>query len=88
MVTNPEVRTIQQYAGGEVDLVGVDVPASLDRRSVGDFEVPGKVRAHIIVRNHAAMLAEPAVEMQAGDRIYFAVSRGNLPMIEQFFNGE
>lgn len=88
MVTNPEVRTIQQYAGGEIDLVGVDVPAGLDGRAVGDFEVPGKVRAHVIVRQHEAILAEPEVRMQAKDRIYFAVTRGDLAKIEQFFNGE
>lgn len=88
MVTNPEVRTIQQYAGGEVDMVGVDVPAALDGRRVGDFEVAGKVRANVLVRKHEATLAEPDVRLRAGDRLSFAVTRGNLHLIEQFFTGE
>ena len=70
---------------GEVEIIGVEIPASLAGRTVNDVDVPGQVRVITLSRSGKMVLPVPGTAFLEGDLINLAVAQDQRDRISAMF---
>ena len=70
---------------GEVEIIGVEIPAALAGRTVSDVDVPGQVRVITLSRSGKMVLPVPGTAFLEGDLINLAVAQDQRDRISAMF---
>ncbi len=66
MVTHPDLHSEYQYGNAEVEMMEVELPATLAGKTVADLTVPGEVAVASIVRAGRAILPVEGSDLREG----------------------
>lgn len=88
MVTHPDLHSEYQFGNAEVQMMEVELPASLDGRLVSDLEVPGEISLAAVVRTGAAVLPTPGFIFEKGDVLFLNVLRESAAKLERMLGYE
>lgn len=83
MVTHPDLHSEYQYGNAEVEMMEVELPASLDGKTVSELLVPGEVAISAIVRDGQAILPTEGSVMRRGDVLFVNVVRESADKLER-----
>jgi trk system potassium uptake protein TrkA len=87
-ILEPNLRTVSVYGGGEVVTVTAEASLPLHGKRIGDVAYPGKFHVNALVREGAAMLPAPRLEIAKGDTLYITVTREALDELKQLLGLE
>jgi len=83
LVTHPDLHSEYQYGNAEVQMVEVELPASLIGKSVTDLAVPGEVAVSAIVRAGQAILPIEGTLFEKDDVLFVNVQRESAGKLER-----
>lgn len=73
LLTFTHLDTKSSLGSGEVEIVEVDIPGSLEGRMVSDVDVPGEVKVISLTRAGKTIIPDAATRFQTGDLIHMAL---------------
>jgi trk system potassium uptake protein len=73
LLTFTNLDTKSSLGSGEVEIVEVDIPQSLEGRMVSDVDVPGEVRVISLTRSGKTSIPSPTTRFQTGDLLHMAL---------------
>jgi trk/ktr system potassium uptake protein len=82
LVTSSDIGAARTLGSGQVDLVDVTVPPTLEGRRLGELEVPAEVRVVALSRSGRTFLADTPVLFERGDIAHLAVAAGSSGRLE------
>jgi trk system potassium uptake protein TrkA len=74
LLCHSELDILESLGNGEVDLIHIEIPPSLIRRTVKDLTVHGEIHVIAITRGGKAFLPTANTEFQAEDTLYLAIT--------------
>ncbi|HEY5540405.1 MAG TPA: TrkA family potassium uptake protein [Coriobacteriia bacterium] len=83
MLLDPKVRSDYAFGEGEVVLVDLEVPDSLDGKRVLDVELPRVLSVVAIERDGKAILLSDTDVINAGDQLFMAIDRDSAPELRK-----
>jgi trk system potassium uptake protein TrkA len=83
MITHPELHSEYQYGNAEVEMVEVELPATLAGKTVADLTVPGEVAVASIVRAGRAILPIEGSAFEKDDTLFINVLRESADKLER-----
>lgn len=83
---DPKIRSDFAFGQGEVVLVEVEAPASLDGKRVLDIELPRVLSVVAVERDGKALLLTDIDEVHAGDQLFMAIDRESIPELRQLLD--
>jgi trk system potassium uptake protein len=83
MLLDPKVRSDYAFGQGEVVLVDIEAPESLDGKRVLDLELPRVLSFVAAERGGQALLLADADEIRTGDRLFMAIERESAPELRK-----
>ena len=83
LVTHPELHSQYQFGNAEVEMMEVDLPASLAGRSIEDLAVPGEIAVSTIVRAGQAILPVEGTIFEKDDVLFINVVRESAEKLER-----
>ena len=83
MITHPELHSEYQYGNAEVEMVEVNLPATLAGKSVSDLTVPGEVAVASIVRSGKALMPVEGSTFEKDDTLFINVLRESADKLER-----
>jgi trk system potassium uptake protein TrkA len=83
MLLDPKVRSDYAFGQGEVVLVELEVPETLDGRRVLDVELPRVISVVAVERDGCAILLSDTDTLKAGDQLFLAVERDSAPELRK-----
>jgi trk system potassium uptake protein TrkA len=81
------VEPIQSLGNGDVDMMNVDLPATLADHPVRDLMMAGELLVVAVSRDNQTILADPSLTLQAGDVLHMAVARNAHKQLNALLNG-
>jgi trk system potassium uptake protein TrkA len=69
----PQLNSIATLGNGAVDLLEVEIPASLAGHTLADLVIPHEIHAVAILRGGKMLLATANMQLQSSDTVYLAV---------------
>ena len=73
MITHRDGDPAISFRRGEVSIISVKVPPSLERLRVNDMAIPGEINVITITREEEALVPTPNTEFRCGDTLHLAV---------------
>ncbi|MCG2796738.1 MAG: TrkA family potassium uptake protein [Actinomycetia bacterium] len=73
------------FGNGEVELMELEIPTSLDERRLSDFEIPGEVLVASVVRLGEAFIPVPSTTLHARDLLNVVVLRSSMDKFKKMF---
>lgn len=83
MVTHPDLHSEYQYGNAEVEMMEVELPATLAGHSIEELAVPGEVAVAAVTRQGLAMLPTEGFTFQKGDILFINVLRESAEKLER-----
>ncbi len=83
MITHPDLHSEYQYGNAEVEMMEVELPASLAGKTPADLLVPGEVAVSALVRNGQAILPVEGTTFEKGDLLFINVLRESAEKLER-----
>jgi trk system potassium uptake protein TrkA len=83
MITHPELHSEYQYGNAEVEMVEIELPATLVGKTVGDLTVAGEVSVASIVRAGSAILPIEGSTFEKHDTLFINVLRESADKLER-----
>jgi trk system potassium uptake protein TrkA len=83
MITHPELHSEYQFGNAEVEMVQVELPATLAGKTVGDLTVPGEIAVASIVRAGRAILPIEGSSFEMHDTLFINVLRESADKLER-----
>ncbi len=83
MITHPDLHSEFQFGNAEVEMVGVELPATLIGKTVADLTVPGEVAVASIVRGGRAILPIEGSSFEKDDTLFINVLRESADKLER-----
>ena len=83
MITHPELHSEYQYGNAEVEMVEVELPATLAGKTVADLTVPGEIAVASIVRVGKAILPVEGSTLEKDDTLFINVLRESAEKLER-----
>lgn len=87
LITSSDIAASATLGGGQVDVVDVVVPPTLDGRRLGEIEVPSEIRVVALTRSGRTFLADAPVRFARGDIAHLAVAAGSHGRLETLLQG-
>jgi trk system potassium uptake protein TrkA len=88
LLSHKDFYSLASFGNGEVEIVEVDVPASLEGRLAKDIAIDFEAMPVCIVHNNVANVASLNSVLQRGDKVYLCItSRGKDKLQNAFFGG-
>jgi trk system potassium uptake protein TrkA len=81
-LTHTEMDVWQTFGHGEVSLVNLEVPSTLNGRNVNQLNVPGEVMVVSITRNEQAFIPVSGTDFQEGDILNLVVLSSAMERLE------
>ncbi|MEI7815524.1 MAG: TrkA family potassium uptake protein [Coriobacteriia bacterium] len=83
MITHPELHSEYQFGNAEVEMVEVELPATLAGKTVADLTVPGEIAVASIVRVGKAILPVEGSTLEKDDTLFINVLRESAEKLER-----
>jgi len=83
MITHPDLHSEYQFGNAEVEMVQVELPATLAGKTVADLTVPGEVAVASIVRSGRAILPIEGSALEKDDTLFINVLRESADKLER-----
>lgn len=83
MVTHPDLHSEYQFGNAEVEMMEVELPATLAGKTVGDLTIPGEVVVASIVRAGEALLPVEGSTFERNDTLFINVLRESAEKLER-----
>jgi trk system potassium uptake protein TrkA len=83
MITHPDLHSEYQFGNAEVEMVQVELPATLAGKTVADLTVPGEVAVASIVRSGQAILPIEGSAFEKDDTLFINVLRESADKLER-----
>jgi trk system potassium uptake protein TrkA len=83
MITHPDLHSEYQFGNAEVEMVEIQLPATLAGKTVGDLTVPGEVAVASIVRGGRAILPVEGSAFEKDDTLFINVLRESADKLER-----
>ena len=83
MITHPDLHSEYQFGNAEVEMVEIQLPATLAGKTVSDLTVPGEVAVASIVRGGRAILPIEGSSFEKDDTLYINVLRESADKLER-----
>jgi trk system potassium uptake protein TrkA len=83
MITHPDLHSEFQFGNAEVEMVQIDLPATLIGKTVADLLVPGEVAVASIVRGGRAILPIEGSSFEKDDTLFINVLRESADKLER-----
>ncbi len=87
LLTHADLAPVLTFGNGEVTLIAVELPRSLDGRLVRDLTVPGEVNVVAVTRDEMAVMPMTGTELRAGDILHLAVLATAMGRVEALLGG-
>lgn len=90
IISVPEVEQIHDFADGRIRLVGMRLPANSTLNGIMLMQLPEKIERNrmvvaAVVRDDRLIIPRGKDTLQAGDSVYFACQKNDLPTILKLF---
>jgi trk system potassium uptake protein TrkA len=85
LLTFTHLDTQSSLGSGEVEIVEVDIPNSLEGRMVSDVDVPGEVRVISLTRAGKTTIPDPTTKFQSGDLLHLALMEDYRDRMAELF---
>jgi trk system potassium uptake protein len=82
MITHRDLDPVISFGRGEVSLVALELPPTLEGRRVKDLAISGEINVVTITRQEEAIVATPNTEFQRGDIVHMAVLSTAIDRLE------
>jgi trk system potassium uptake protein len=83
MVSHPDLHSEYQFGNAEIEMMEVEMPASLIGKSVSEVSVPGEISVAAIVRDGQAVLPTEGWAFQKDDVLFVNVLRESAEKFER-----
>jgi trk system potassium uptake protein len=83
MITHADLHSEYQYGDADVEMMEVELPASLIGKRAGDLIVPGEIAVATIVRAGKGILPEAGTTFEKDDLLYVNVLRESAEKLER-----
>jgi trk system potassium uptake protein TrkA len=83
MITHPDLHSEYQFGNAEVEMIEVQLPATLAGKTVADLTVPGEVAVASIVRGGRAIMPIEGSTFQRDDTLFINVLRESADKLER-----
>ena len=83
MLLDPKVRSDYAFGQGEVVMVELEVPATLDGKRVLDIELPRVLSVVAVERDGHAILLSDTDVVRGGDQLFMAIERDSAPELRK-----
>jgi trk system potassium uptake protein len=83
MLLDPKIRSDYAFGQGEVVMVELEVPASLEGKRVIDVELPRVLSVVAIERDGKALLLSDTDTLRGGDQLFMAIERDSAPELRK-----
>lgn len=83
MITHPDLHSEYQYGNGEVEMLEIELPATLAGKAVSDLDVPGEIAVASIVRDGLSMLPTQGSSFRLNDVLFINVLRESAEKLER-----
>lgn len=83
MITHPDLHSEYQFGNAEVEMVEIQLPATLVGKAVSDLTVPGEIAVASIVRGGRAILPVEGSEFEKDDTLFINVLRESADKLER-----
>lgn len=83
MLLDPKIRSDYAFGEGEIVLVDLEVPESLDGKRVLDIELPRVLSVVAIERDGHALLLSDTDQVRTGDQLFMAIERDSAPELRK-----
>lgn len=88
MVTHSDLDVLLKFGRGEVSMIAIEAPYTLNGHSVREVNIPGEVIVVSITRNDLAFIPSGGTEFQEGDIVHMAVLATAMTRLEQLLGME
>jgi trk system potassium uptake protein TrkA len=88
VLTHTDIDVWDSFGAGEVSLVHVEIPFTLNGRSVQDLNVPGEIMVVAITRNDHAFVPTSGTEFHEGDLVNLVVLSSAMNRLESMLGIE
>lgn len=88
MVTHTDLDVLHKFGRGEVSLLALEAPYSLNGHAVRELNIAGEVSVISITRNDQAFIPSSGAEFQEGDIIHLAVLSTAMTRLEEMLGLE
>lgn len=88
MVTHSDFDVLHKFGRGDVSMIAIDAPYTLNGHTVRELNIPGEVTVITITRNDQAFIPSSGTEFQEGDIIHMAVLATAMTRLEQLLGLE
>jgi trk system potassium uptake protein TrkA len=88
LVTHGELDVIYNFGHGEVSMLVIEAPHTLQGRQIRHLLIPGEISVVAVTRSGAALMPGPGTEIQEGDVIHFAVNSSSMSRFEELIGLE
>ncbi len=88
LITHSDLDVVYNFGQGEVSMVVVEAPPSLNGKTVRELTVPGEINVVTITRKDHAILASPGTTLYEGDLIHLAVHARGMSVLEELLGME
>ena len=83
MITHPDLHSEYQFGNAEVEMMEVELPATLAGKTVADLTVPGEIAVASIVRAGRAILPVEGSAFEKDDILFINVLRESADKLER-----
>ena len=83
MLLDPKMRSDYAFGQGEVVMVELEVPATLDGKRVLDIELPRVLSVVAVERDGHAILLSDTDVVRGGDQLFMAIERDSAPELRK-----
>ena len=83
MLLDPKVRSDYAFGQGEVVMVELEVPTTLDGKRVLDIELPRVLSVVAVERDGHAILLSDTDVVRGGDQLFMAIERDSAPELRK-----
>lgn len=88
MVTHTDLDVLHKFGRGEVSMLAIEAPYSLNNHTVRELNIAGEVSVISITRNDQAFIPISGTEFQEGDVIHLAVLSTAMTRLEEMLGLE
>ena len=83
MITHPDLHSEYQYGDADVEMMEVELPATLAGKLIGELAVPGEISVAAILRAGRGILPEAGTALEKDDVLYINVLRESAEKLER-----
>jgi trk system potassium uptake protein len=88
MVTHTDLDVLHKFGRGEVSMLAIEAPYSLNNHTIRELNIAGEVSVISITRNDQAFIPISGTEFQEGDIIHLAVLSTAMTRLEEMLGLE